>query len=349
MIAIQDNEEIRLENERFLMDVATGHWKSRALNFVMEANIASHLVNGPKSAFTIGKEIGVNPEFLYRTMRALSSLGIFREEEEYGVFSQTPKSSIIAEKTPAWIDGLLFESHDFSYKGWTSFRESVKEGKAMGPPSLGYESIWTLTEKNPSYAPILQRAMSSYTGQAVELIIRETDFSSYETVADIGGSQGVFILNILKNNPTIKKGINFDLPITIQNNKSLVAQRESEFKSELEKFSDVAGSFFDSVPEADCYTLKFIFHDWKDDKCIEILETISKSMKPNSKIYIFDSVIETKNQPNGFVWLDLHMMHYVDGKERSSTEWKKLANAAGFEVESVVSLGVTGRVILSKK
>ncbi|KAF2077542.1 hypothetical protein CYY_001160 [Polysphondylium violaceum] len=349
MISIQDDEQIRLDNERFLLDVATGHWKSRALNFALEAKIASHLVNGSKSAFTIAKEIGVNPEFLYRTMRALSSLGIFREEEEYGVFSQTPKSAIMAESSPSWTDGLLFESHDFTYKAWTSFRESVKEGKAMGPQSLGYESVWSLTEQNPSYAPILQRAMSSFTAQAINTIIRETDFSPFETIADIGGSQGVLLLNILKNNPSVKKGYNFDLPITIENNKSLVSQRESEFKNEMAKFEDVAGSFFDSVPEADCYTLKYIFHDWKDEKCVEILETISKSMKPNSKIYIFDSVIETKNQPNGFVWLDLHMMHYVDGRERSATEWKALANSAGFKVESVVSLGMIGRVILSKK
>jgi hypothetical protein len=30
----------------------------------------------------------------------------------------------------------------------------------------------------------------------------------------------------------------------------------------------IAGDFFDSVPAADLYLLKFVLHDWSDESCV---------------------------------------------------------------------------------
>ncbi|KAF2077544.1 hypothetical protein CYY_001162 [Polysphondylium violaceum] len=347
-----ERDDSRLEMERELMDMGVGYWKSRALNYVMEDNIAKHLQNGPRSAFLIANEIGVNPEFLYRVMRALSTQGIFKEEEEYGVFSQSPKSAILCEND--WVNGVIFESEDFAYRSWFSFRESIKSGKSMGPKSIGYDSFWDIVEKNPSYGAVFREGMTVFTNHIIHTILNETDFSPFETIADLGGSQGVLLLSILKKLPSVKKGINFDLPSTIDNNKLLVSEREAQHSSTtLSRFTEVSGSFFDSVPQADCYILKMILHDWSDEKCVSILTTVSKCMKPNSKVYIFDAIIDSKNQPNYKVWLDLHMLHHVDGKERSRKEWGELASLAGFQVVEITPFSEkysrsTGKIVLSK-
>jgi len=204
---------------------------------------------------------------------------------------------------------LIIKKHN---SAWSSLGQSVEKGEARGAPSIGYQGLWDLDEKNPEFHNVFMKAMGNFTNQLMPFLLKETDFSTFETICDLGGSHGLFVLNILKCFPSIKKGINFDLPVVIEHNKQLLSKRQCEFDElVLSKFTDEPGDFFKSVPVADCYIMKMIFHDWKDKESIEILQTISKSMKPNSKIFIFDSVINVKNEPNYHVWLDLRMYHCI--------------------------------------
>ncbi|KAF2077541.1 hypothetical protein CYY_001159 [Polysphondylium violaceum] len=333
------SKDCRIENENSLFDLATGHWKSRALAFIVENKIANYLIGGPKSAFVIADEIKVNGDFLYRLMRALTTLDIFIEEKEFGVFSQTPKSQILCEDQ-GFMDNLTFELHDFSYLAFSNLRETIKEGKTLGPNAIGCDSVWEAI-KQPSYTTLFQKAMTSYTKSSIEIILSNTNFSKFNTIVDLGGSQGVFCLEILKNNPSIGKAINFDIPLTIQSNKSLLKSRLKSYESELSRFEEIQGSFFDAntIPEADCYILKLVLHDWSDDQAVEILKAISKSMKPTSKIYIFDTILERNNEMfNRYSWMDLQMVHYVGGKERSIREWSLLSKLADFNINSIQTL-----------
>ncbi|KAF2077537.1 hypothetical protein CYY_001155 [Polysphondylium violaceum] len=339
-----------LEVQKEIMDVANGYWKSRALQYVIENNVAHHLVNGPKSSFTIAKEIGVNPDFLYRTMRALSCLGIFKEEEDYGVFSQNRKSYFL---TQDGVNGFAHISNSIYYQAWGSLGESIKHGEARGLQSIGYDGLWDIDKRNPEFHEIFMNAMSNFTNQLMPYLLKETDFSCFDIVCDLGGSHGLFVLNILKQFPTVKKGINFDLPLVISQNKQLLTEsRESEFENNvLSRFQEEPGNFFQQVPEADCFIMKMIFHDWKDKESIQILKSISKKMKPTSRIMIFDSVINVKNEPNYHVWLDLHMMHIANGRERSTSEWENIVEKAGLKIESLSIFSekytrTNGRIVL---
>ena len=43
-----------------------------------------------------------------------------------------------------------------------------------------------------------------------------------------------------------------------------------------ERTEVVGGDFFESVPPADLYLLKFILHDWDDERAITILQRCRK-------------------------------------------------------------------------
>ncbi|EFA84613.1 hypothetical protein PPL_01603 [Heterostelium album PN500] len=277
-----------LSPEAKLMQVATGYWASQCLAAVIRLDIQDCFKNGPRSIYDIAQEKNCNGDALYRSMRALSNMGIFMECEEDGYFDHSPTTKIL-ENPNGYINALKFETHPSGYKCWSNYFETVKNGGPNAHENFNAKNMWDVIHQDKEFNALFSRAMGTFTKMTTFAILKEVghEFAKYETVCDVGGSKGVLMNELLKINPNIQKGICFDLP-------SVVA----DTKSEDSRFSVVGGSFFDSVPEADCYTIKNVLHDWSDEKCIDILRTIGKSMKQGGKIYIFDSIIKTKNTPS---------------------------------------------------
>ena len=46
-----------------------------------------------------------------------------------------------------------------------------------------------------------------------------------------------------------------------------------------ERYEMVAGDFFESVPEADAYIMKYVLHDWDDDRCVRILSNCRRALR----------------------------------------------------------------------
>jgi hypothetical protein len=73
---------------------------------------------------------------------------------------------------------------------------------------------------------------------------------------DIGGASGDVIRAMMRANPELNGGV-FDLPHIIP------AAAEAAKAENLDgRFTTVGGNFFESVPAADLYVLKYILHDW---------------------------------------------------------------------------------------
>eukprot|EP01132_Coremiostelium_polycephalum_P000921 gene921-1164_t len=335
--------------ELLLTRIMIGHWASQALKIAVQFKLADYFVDGPKSAFDIAKDVGADPQFLFRLMRALTTLGIFHQDEkEDHIFSQSELSEYLTEQN-GWINALRFESNPTFYNGWNYLSDSIIAGRSMVANKMGYRDVWDMVKNDTEAQTDFHRGMATYNRVFGKCIVGETDFRGFDTVVDLGGSHGTLIFEILAQNPTVKKGVNFDLDYVISNNKKL--DRSTIPQSDLDRYEEVVGNFFESVPTADCYTLKQVFHDWNDEKCISILQTISKSIPRHGKIYIFDTIIETKNQYSFSIWLDLKMSLFVPGgKERTPREWMNIAEKAGYRVESIQTLSnnINGRIILSK-
>ncbi len=59
----------------------------------------------------------------------------------------------------------------------------------------------------------------------------------------------------------------------------------------------MGGDFFESVPPADLYLLKFILHDWDDESCLKILRRCREAMEPGGRIAIFELVVGDDADP----------------------------------------------------
>ncbi|KAI0967824.1 putative O-methyltransferase [Xylaria arbuscula] len=87
------------------------------------------------------------------------------------------------------------------------------------------------------------------------------------------------------------------------------------------------------VKGARAYFYHHILHDWSDYKCLEILAGLKKAMKPGySKLLIHEMIIPEVGASKFHSMLDLTMMAFNSGMERTKRQWEELMNKAGLKV-----------------
>eukprot|EP01133_Synstelium_polycarpum_P007575 gene7575-8864_t len=304
--------------------------RANALQIITEYDIAGKIgknLTDKRPSDELADEAGLDRDYFYRVMRALTTDGMFKEYENR-VFGHSMPSMIMAGQADRDI-GRMFTSN-YYYKAFASLKDTVITGKSKMSTTLGSATLWDHLAMNPADEVNFKNAMVALSStQDIPSTATVGDYSSFQTVVDVGGSHGLLINEILKNNPNIKEGINFDRPQAFEANKKEKIQYDARYR-------EVGGSFFESVPAADCYVLKMISHDWSDDKCLEILNTIDKSITPNGKIYIHDYLVDRASKMSKWVpWLDIVMLQLFDGKERSTSDWKILADRAGYKIQDI--------------
>jgi hypothetical protein len=82
--------------------------------------------------------------------------------------------------------------------------------------------------------------------------------------------------------------------------------------------------------------MKYIVHDWDDDRCVRILENCRNAMAPKGRVLVVENVIAKGNAKNLAKLLDVNMMVLPGGKERSREEFRALLSRAGLRLKRVV-------------
>jgi hypothetical protein len=99
----------------------------------------------------------------------------------------------------------------------------------------------------------------------------------------------------------------------------------------------IAGDFFEAVaPGGDCYLMKWIIHDWDDERSIRILRNCRQHITSGGRLVVIDTIVPENNDPDFSKFFDLNMLVMTGGKERTASEFKKLFSQSGFEVSRIV-------------
>ena len=95
-----------------------------------ELGIADLLENGAKSADYLADITGNNPNALYRLLRALAGVGIFRETSAR-TFELTPMAELLQENHPMSLRPLILLVGDPIWREpWGNIMHSIKTGEA---------------------------------------------------------------------------------------------------------------------------------------------------------------------------------------------------------------------------
>ena len=101
-----------------------------------------------------------------------------------------------------------------------------------------------------------------------------------------------------------------------------------------------SGDFLESVPAgADAYVLKYIIHDWDDERGVRILSNCRAAMAAGGRVLVVDHVLAPGNRFDWGKLLDVNMMVMMGSKERTKEEFRHLFARAGLRLKRVIRTG----------
>jgi len=312
-----------------LGQMISGYWVSQAIYVAAKLELADRLAAGPKTAAELARATNTHADSLFRLLRALASVGIFKQGEE-DRFELTPLAERLRQNVPGsqWAMAIMMgEEH---YRAYGELMYSVRTGRAAFEHLYGMPVFEYLGTK-PQQAAIFDAAMTSIHGAETQQMVDAYDWSTIKVVADIGGGNGTTLIGLLQANPHLQ-GILFDLPHVADRARKAIERAGLGSRCQI-----VAGSFFEAVPSgADAYVMRHIIHDWDDSRSVTILSNCRKQLPESGKVLIVESVIPPGNEPAFAKWLDLTMLTIPEGRERTEVQYRSLLRQAGLNLTRIV-------------
>jgi hypothetical protein len=166
-------------------------------------------------------------------------------------------------------------------------------------------------------------------------VLANYDFKPFRTIGDIGGGTGHLLKAMLGAAPAAR-GLLFELPEVI--GQAVAAPHE--------RIDYVGGDFFRSdIPPCDLYVMMMVLHDWSDDQSVAILRNIAKTAPVGARLLLVEAVIDETRLAGFAVDLDVEMLTFACGRERTAEQWRNVVEQGGFRLTAARALnGMTGLV-----
>jgi SAM-dependent methyltransferase len=309
--------------------MVSGYWISQAIYVAAELRIADRLGDSAMTADELADRTGTHAQSLYRLLRALASVGVFVEDTGHR-FRGTPLSDCLkSDAANSQVPAVLMMVGQF-YDAWGGLLSSIRSGEPAFKLRHGMSFFDHLTA-NPAEAQIFDAAMTALNDRKTTAFLDAYDLSDVSVLADVGGGNGSALVRILERYPALT-GILFDLPSVVDR-----AKANLERSGLADRCRTVGGSFLDQVPsDADVYLLRHIIHNWDDEPAAVILANIHQAMAEGSKVVVVERIIPPGNEPSYGKFADLNMLILHGGLERTSEEFERLFEMAGFRLKQIV-------------
>src|SRR4051794_12048256 len=86
----------------------------------------------------------------------------------------------------------------------------------------------------------------------------------------------------------------------------------------------------------DAYMMKHIIHNWDDERSGAILRNCHRAMLGNGKLLLVEMIIPPGNDPDFGKWLDVGMLAFTGGCERTEYQYRDLLAASDFRLTRIV-------------
>jgi O-methyltransferase domain len=317
-----------------LLQVITDYPRAQVVHVAAQLNLADLLADGPWHVEDLAAATSVHAPSLARLVRALAALGVVAEEAD-GRVSLTPLGTPLRTDVPGSIrDYVRFRAGEWYWRSWGDLLHSVRSGQPAFEHQFGMQ-VFEYWGQHPEAGAIHHAFFTAMARLTTAPLVAAYDYARFDTIVDVGGNVGPLLAAILQAHPGVR-GILFDLPYVVADAASVLSEAGVADRCKV-----VGGNFFESVPTGgDAYILKYIIHDWDDERVMAILTQCRKAMGPGATLLIIEQVLPERLEAGDVAWqsarLDLQMLVLTSGgRERTEPEFRQLLADAGFELRRV--------------
>jgi hypothetical protein len=321
-----------------ILQLMTGVYVAGAVSCLARLGIPDLVEAAPKSAQELAKQIGADPQALYRLMRATASVGVLMEGPD-GKFSQTPMSGVLrSDATPSLRAWTTMGGREWHGRGWSHLEYCVRTGKQALDQVYGAH-VFDFLKQHAEDGNIFNDAMTELSMIDSPAVAEAYNFDGIRSIVDVGGGHGLLLATILKRNPHIR-GTLYEVPHVVE------GAKEGPLKPVLDRCAVASGDMFSSVPQGvDAYMMKHIIHDWPDDRCVQILKACRKGVNSGGRLLVVDTVIEPGNAFSPGKFLDLQMLIFPGGRERTEKQFRDLFAASGWQLNRIIPTAALDSIV----
>jgi C-methyltransferase len=304
---------------------------ARSLQVVATLGVADLLDELPVAAEELARRCDVDPDALDRVLQLLVAHGIFTREP-IG-YSHTDASRLLRTDHPASMRAL---AQMMDLPVFTAALADLGHSIRTGRPSVlltDPDGMWSHLDRNPDAQRLFTQAMTAKSAGDTGAVLDAYPFPAGGRVVDVGGGRGHLLHAVLQATPGTD-GILFDLPDVV----------ESGGPSHPRLIRRAGDFFIDPLPTGDHYLLMEVIHDWPDADAVQILKAVRKAAAPGARILVIESILRTELLDLRGHTLDVIMLAFTGGRERTVDELAGLLDAAGLRLERVIETATPLRI-----
>jgi SAM-dependent methyltransferase len=314
------------------MRLGLGYQASAIVCVTARLGLADRLAQGPKISAELAVATGANPDSLLRFLRACVAFGIL-DQDERGRFTLTPVGECLRTDAQSMHGFALAMGQPAHLRPFEHLYEGVMESRAVAKDALGME-MWEYYDTHPEAMATLTEHLDEVTAELAPHVAANYDLSRFQRVVDVGGNRGYFLAAMLKTAPHLT-AVLFDRPEVIDDARKTIAEHGLSDRVDF-----VGGDFLEGVPEGgDLYLIKGVLHDWDNEPAARILANCHRAARPGSTLLSFEGIVRSRPPLDPLVQcIDLCMMLFVGGRERTREEFDALFGGAGYHIDRVIPL-----------
>ncbi|KAI1345901.1 S-adenosyl-L-methionine-dependent methyltransferase [Xylaria sp. FL0043] len=291
-------------------------------------------IDGETTFAEMAASSGLAESDIRKLVRYAVSQRIF-EEPRPGIIRHSAASRLLAED--AGVHDYVATCSDELWQAAAQTCNAMARFPGSGEPTQTGFSLANNTDKSmyeflsgfPERSSRFANMMRGFTSGKVFDLKYVTDFYPWEqhtggTVVDVGGSQGFVCVALARKYPSMS--------FIVQDLEPVITEAKENVPPDVaSRVSFMVHNFFKPQPVsgADVYFFRWIFHNWSDKYCIEILRNLIPALKGGARVIISDAVLpgpgevprKLETQMRSF---DLVMTAIQNAKERELSDWAAL-------------------------
>jgi hypothetical protein len=331
-----------------LLQMGSAFWQSRALHVAAKMDIATALGKESLSVEDLALRVQAHPEALYRLMRFLASLGVF-EETRPRHFGNNVTSDALRRDHPRSMRSmvLMHGSPQMSKPWWDELEAGVRNGTVPFEQTHGVD-LFTYIQTHPDFGALFAQAMDSVQALTGDTFATDFDWTQFERVIDVGGSQGSKSLALLRQHPHLQALVTDRAQVIEGAHEKVLKEQGIEVARRIAfKAADALESIEPASSSKDIYLLCAVLHGLSDAQCLRLLQQLRLAIgESHAHAAVMEVVLAEQHADAMGTSFDMQMLMGTSGRERSLSEWTTLFTQAEFELEEQVGLQSPGAILV---
>ena len=321
-----------------ILQTAFAFWSSKVLLTAVDFGVFTKLGNRQLTGPELGAELGLHPRGIGDFFDALVAMK-FLERQGGGPdakYSNTPATALYLDSgSPRYVGGILVMLNERLFKFWNDLPEALRTGKPQNETKHGQKGIF---EELYEELPKLEQFMGAMTGLSrlnFEAFAEKFDFSSFQTMCDVGGATGLLSIEVAKKHWHLQC-VSFDLPPV-----EPIARKHITAAGLTGRITTASGDFFrDPLPKADLITMGMILHDWNLEKKMHLIRAAYNALPSGGALVAIEALIDDARRENLFgLLMSLNMLiEFGDAFDYSGADFRKWCEEVGFKRFDVIHL-----------